>query len=326
MSKEKIVVCGAGGFIGSKMIEYLLNRGHTNIVAISSRPTEKWLRAHENPAVENRSEDLKCPNVCLNAVHGATQVYNFAAKVGGIGFIGKGNQVDCLLSSLINTNLLRAADNWKGLASYFFASSSCVYPAERAGFPFKEEDAYPANPMQGYGFEKLFSERVCQAYREERNVPTVIGRLHGIYGPGDFREAGKDHVVQALCQKVAEARLSGRKEITIFGNGEQTRSFLYVDDAIEGIYRLTNSSAPGPTNLANSEVVSVNQLVTLLEEIAGVKLERFYSLTAPTGRQHKTSDNTLLRKTLNWEPMTPIKQGLALTYRAVWDRLALAKI
>jgi nucleoside-diphosphate-sugar epimerase len=180
--------------------------------------------------------------------------------------------------------------------------------------------------MMSYGWEKLFSERMCQAYRAERNVPTVIGRLHGIYGPKDFREAGKDHVIQSLCTKVAEAKLSGKKEICIWGDGSQTRSFLYITDALEGIYKLTNASVPGPVNLANSQVVSVNEVVDLLEEIAGVKLERFYGTTAPTGRQHKTSDNTLLRKTLNWEPMTPIKDGLSLTFAAVWNKLALAKI
>lgn len=325
MSKEKIVVCGAGGYIGGKFIEYLLNRGHANIVAISSKPTEKWLRPHENSAVTNQSADLKCPNVCIDAVYGATQVYNFAARVGGIGHIS-GNQVDCLLSSLINTNLLRAADNWHGLVSYFFASSSCVYPPESGDFPFKEEDAYPANPMQGYGWEKLFSERMCQAYRAERNVPTVIARLHGVYGPGDFREAGKDHVIQALCTKVVEAKLSGKKEICIWGDGTQTRSFLYIDDALEGIYRLSNNGIAGPTNLANSEVVSVNQLVDMLEEISGVKLERFYSTIAPIGRQFKTSDNTKLRAALSWEPMKAIQEGLRTTYNAVWERAMQVKI
>lgn len=324
MSKEKIVVCGAGGYIGGKFIEYLLNRGHTNIVAISSKPTEKWLRPHYVPAVKNESADLKCPNVCLDAVHGATQVYNFAARVGGIGHIST-NQVDSLLSSMVNTNLLRAADNWHGLISYFFASSSCVYPNRVDGKALKEEDAYPADPMQGYGWEKLFSERMCEAYRAERKVPTVIARLHGVYGPGDFREAGKDHVIQSLCTKVVEAKLSGKKEICIWGDGTQTRSFSYIDDVVEGIYRLSNNGIAGPTNLANSEVVSVNQLVDLLEEISGVKLERFYSTTAPTGRQFKTSDNTKLRAALSWEPMKAIKEGLRTTYNAVWDKLAINK-
>lgn len=325
MSKEKIVICGAGGYVGSQMIAYLLNKGHTNILAISAKPAEKWLRPFYNDAVKNHSADLKCPNVCIDAVYGATQVYNFAAKVGGIGFIG-GNQVDCMLSSLINTNLLRAAENWHGLSSYFFASSSCVYPPERGNFPFKESDAYPANPMQGYGWEKLFSERMCEAYRAERNVPTVIARLHGVYGPGDFRDAGKDHVIQALCQKVVEAKLSGKKEICIWGDGHQTRSFLFIEDAIEGIYKLANAGVPGPVNLANSQVVSVNELVTMLEEIAGVTLEKFYSVTAPTGRSHKSSDNTLLRETLSWEPMISIRDGLRKTYNAVWDRAMQAKI
>jgi len=249
-------------------------------------------------------------------VNRAKWVFNLAANVGGIGFIGT-QKTECMLSSLINTNLLIAVRE-EQLAGYFFASSSCVYPAKEG--QLREEDAYPAAPMDGYGWEKLFSERMCLSFAADYAVPARIARYHTIYGPGDVRAAGRDHVTAALCKKVVAAKLSGVHEINIWGDGNQTRSFLYIDDCIEGTYRIMMSMSPGPFNLGNEELVSVNDLVTTLEEIAAIKLMRFYSSDAPQGLQHKEVDNTLIREKIGWEPSTPIKLGLERMYRDFYDR------
>lgn len=312
---EKIVVCGAGGFIGGNMVEFLVKKGYTNIRAVSRAPVSEWLKW--SLSAENVSLDLQDAEACEQAVEGAQIVYNFAARVGGIGYIGSHN-LDCMLSSLINTHLLRELQN-RSFIRYFFASSSCVYPASES--PLRESDAYPAQPTTEYGWEKLFSERMCLNFAAERGVPVTIARLHTLYGPGDVRPPGKDHVVAALCRKVAEAKIAGKNEINIWGDGSQTRSLLYIDDCIEGIYRLVNAGVRGPVNLANSEVISVNQIVFLLEEIAGIKLMKFYNPAEPVGCPHKFSDNTLLRRELHWEPMTPIRDGLVATYRDVYERL-----
>lgn len=312
---EKIVVCGAGGFIGGNMVEFLVRKGYDNIRAVSRTPVEQWLK--RSLVAESVSLDLRIPEDCFFALKDAQIVYNFAATVGGIGYIGAHN-TDCMLSSLINTHLLQEAEKNR-VIRYFFASSSCVYPASES--PLRESDAYPAQPTTEYGWEKLFSERMCLNFAAERGVSVTIARLHTLYGPGDIRTPGKDHVVAALCRKVAEAKLAGKNEINIWGDGSQTRSLLYIDDCIEGIYRLVNAGVRGPVNLANSEVISVNQIVFLLEEIAGIKLMKFYSPEAPVGCPHKFSDNILLRRELHWEPMIPIRDGLAATYRDVYDRL-----
>ena len=318
---EKIVVCGAGGFIGGKLIEQLLEKGYDDIRAVSFRPVAEWNRKFDS--VENVQLDLRHRRSCEEAVAGAGIVYNLAARVGGIGYV-ETHKTEGMLSSLINTHLLLAVSKIKVLR-YFFSSSSCVYHSGNPGPVFKEADAYPANPQDGYGWEKLFSERMCLNFAEEYKVPVSIARFHGIYGPGDFRPEGRDHAISALCLKVIEAKLSGRHEINIWGDGTQTRSFLYIDDCIEGMQRIVNDGVQGPVNLANREVVSVNQIVDILEKIACVKLHRFYNTTAPVGQQHKCSDNTLLRDSLAWEPMTPIRLGLERTYRSFWDRAVLKK-
>jgi len=318
MSEPKILVCGAGGYIGGKLIASLLARGHKNIRAASSRPIGKWLKSFDS--VENSQCDLGGVFACREMMEGVSIVYNLAAKVGGIGYISA-NKTECLLSSQITTNLLIAAEKSR-VMRFFQASSSCVYP--ESVLPLKEHEA-KLFPTLAYAQEKLFGEQMCLAFAEERNVPVSIARIHGLYGPGDVRQAGKDHVAAAMCLKVINAKLSGQHEINIWGDGNQTRSFLYIDDAIEGIYRLTNAGVQGPVNLANSEVVSVNQIVSILEDIAAIRLKRFYSADAPVGCQHKTSDNTLLRESLNWEPMTPIRDGLEAMYRDFWDRAVLGK-
>jgi nucleoside-diphosphate-sugar epimerase len=306
------VVAGASGFVGRAFIEFLVKRGHKNIVAVCRKapPLTETLRD-----VQFVLGDLRDPAVAMEACRDADMVYNLAAQVGGIGFIGKHN-VECLLSSLINTNLLLACEEHKAIR-YFFASSSCVYPD---GGSMRETSALPANPGTGYGWEKIFSEQMCLAFDAERRVPCSIARFHTLYGPGDIRPAGREHVIEALCKKVIAAKLSGIHEISIWGDGNQTRSFLYVDDCVEGMYKLACSGVTGPVNLSSSESATVNQLVDYIEEIAAVKLERFYNKSAPTGIQHKMTENTLLRSSLAWEPMTPLKTGLQRTYNDLWER------
>jgi nucleoside-diphosphate-sugar epimerase len=319
----KIVVCGAGGYVGYNLINYLSGLGYNDIRAISSRPLDEWRFKPGN--CERVQADLREADSCRAVVAGAGWVFNLASTVGGIGFIA-GKKVECMLSSLINTNLLRAvSQDSENVMGYFYASSSCVYPLREMNPVFAESDAYPANPTDGYGWEKLFSERMCLAFAEERKVPVSIARYHTIYGPGDVRDAGRDHVTAALCRKVIQAKLSGVHEINIWGDGEQTRSFLYIDDCVEGTYRILKSGLTGPVNLANQELVSVNRIVNMLENIAGIQLRRFYELNAPRGLQDKRTDNTKLRLALSWEPSTPIEVGLKRMYNEFWARAIEAK-
>ncbi len=330
MSDEKIVVCGAGGFVGGKLVEFLSRRGYKDIRAVSFRPVDQWLK--QIPGVENLSLDLRDTRACRIALGGAKWVYNLAAKVGGIHYIAK-NKVDCMLSSLINTNLLRELTFGEVCcpAGYFFASSACVYPGAKLDeqgkvIPVKETDLLA--PSDGYGIEKLFSERMCSAFHAEYNVPAKVMRYHTVYGPGDDIKGreDRDHAPSALCRKIAQAKLSGPKEVTIWGDGEQTRDLLFVDDCVEGTYRLMGSghNDATPINLGSPEIVSINQMVTMLEEIAGVKVERFYNKNAPEGVKHRGSDNTELKRILKWEPTTTVYEGLAATYRDIYDKMLRA--
>jgi nucleoside-diphosphate-sugar epimerase len=318
---DKIVVCGAGGFVGRNLVRDLYERGYDDVLAVVSPRTNIGSIPYYNQ-VSWAKVDLMNYDACVRELEGAKWVFNLAAKVGGIDYIQK-HKASCMLSSVINSNLLRASREHR-VSRYFFSSSSCVYPDGVS--VLKESDAYPANPIAGYGWEKLFSEQMCLAFQEEFEVPVSIARYHGLYGPGDVREEDKDHVIAALCRKVAEAKLSGKHEITIWGDGNQTRSFLFVDDCTEGSLMLVAHGVTGPVNLANSECVSINAIVTMLEDIAAVKLTRFYSTGASVGRKHKCSDNTLLRESLKgWEPSTSIRDGLEKTYRDCWDRALKTK-
>lgn len=318
---ERIVVCGAGGYVGKRLVAALVASGQKDIVAHYSRSPR--LGMIPTDAVDVSWGDLRDPRTCEAVVHEARWVFNLAASVGGIGFVTSETS-KCLGNVTINANLVEASAK-AGVQRYFFASSSCVYPGylpqhPLARVPLHESHAWPADPMGGYGLEKLFSEQLCLAYEKERKLPVSIARYHGIYGPGDVRSAGKDHVATALAKKVIQAKLSGVHEIAIWGDGSQTRSFLFIDDCVEGTIRLMERGVSGPVNLAHPEPASVNQLVDVLEEIAAVKLTRFYQPDAPTGRQHKTSDNTLLRKSLNWEPETSLLDGMRALYNELWDQ------
>lgn len=304
---EKIVVCGAGGYVGRRLVEDFVRKGYKNVWGVSRQPICI-------PGARYILGDLLDIDDARRAVKDADLVYNLAAKVGGIGFISE-NKADCMTSAAININLLRSLSlNVRG---YFFASSSCVYPSLPR--PLTENDVFPAY-LSGYGLEKYFSEQTALAFAKEKGVPVRIARLHTVYGPGDFRGGVKDHFPSALTLKVIAAKLSGVNEIRIWGDGSQTRSLLYIDDAVEGIQKIMNRGVVGPVNLASSEKVSVNGVLSIIEDIAAVKLTRFFSLDSSTGCQHKTTDNTLLRESLSWEPMTSTRDGIESLYRSCWER------
>lgn len=314
---ECILVAGAGGFIGGAFVSHLRARGHRRIRAVDIKPMADWQQ--QWPDVECVVADLRDEEACRAACAGAVEVYNLAADMGGMGFIEK-ERVACLRNILINTHLIEHAHR-AGARRYFFASSACIYntslqqdPAVRA---LKESDAYPALPERGYGWEKLMSELFCQEYTAERGLPTFIARLHNVYGPHGTWTGGREKAPAAICRKVIEAKARGERHVEIWGDGTQTRSFMYIGDCVHGIDRITHTDALAatPVNLGSSELVSINQLVDLAEEIAGVRLERRYRLDAPRGVAGRNSDNTALRAALGWEPSTPLRDGLARTYR-----------
>ena len=314
MGKRLIVVCGAGGFIGGHMISRLVQNQEIDLRAVDVKPMDEWFQ--QTTGVENLSMDLKDPDSATRACDGATQVINLAADMGGIGFIEK-FKAECMLSVLVNTNLLMAARD-ANVERFFFSSSACVYNADKQRdanvMPLKEADAYPAMPEDGYGWEKLFSERMCRHFTEDFDVSTRVARFHNVYGPFGTWEAGREKAPAAICRKVIDAKKAGKHEIEIWGDGEQTRSFMYIDDCLEGVSRLMNAEVPEPINLGSDELVTINQLVDLVQEIAGIKLERRYNLDAPKGVNGRNSDNTLIKKYLDWEPGIRLREGMEKTY------------
>lgn len=275
------------------------------------------------PEVENTQLDLRLRESCGEALKDARQVYNLAANMGGMGYI-EHNRALCMLNVLINTHLLIAARE-QGVERYFFASSACVYNTDRQRdpevIPLREQDAYPALPEDGYGWEKLFSERMCRHFYEDFGLTTRVARYHNIYGPLGAYDGGREKAPAAICRKVIQAKLSGRHEIEIWGTGHQTRSFTYIDDCIDGTLRIMASDIIEPLNLGSSERVTINQLVDIVEEIAGLKLVRRYQLEAPQGVNGRNSDNTRIKALLGWRPDTPLREGLEKTYRWVHDQL-----
>jgi GDP-D-mannose 3',5'-epimerase len=313
---DLIVIAGAGGFIAGALTRHFHGQGFAHIRAVDKKPLPEWYQRVSG--VECLSLDLSDPDNCRRACEGAAEVYNLAADMGGMGFIER-FRVECLRSILINTHMIEAAYR-AGARRYFFSSSACAYntdlqrdPAVRA---LKESDAYPANAERGYGWEKLMSEIFCQEYWAERGLATYIARFHNVYGPLGTWDGGREKAPAALCRKVIEAKDSGKPEIEIWGDGTQTRSFMYIDDCIRGIDMVTHCDelTATPINLGSAELVSINNLVSMIEEIAGVKLARKYKLDAPRGVAGRNSDNTMIRRVLGWEPGTPLKEGLARTY------------
>jgi GDP-D-mannose 3', 5'-epimerase len=314
------LVTGAGGFIGGHLVGHLLQEGRS-VRAVDRKPFDDWFQLF--PAADNRRLDLSRADDCAAAVDGARRIYNLAADMGGMGFI-ESNKALCMLSVLINTQLLNVARAAE-VERYFFSSSACVYAAGKQTDtnprPLREEDAYPAMPEDGYGWEKLFSERMCRHFREDFGVPTRVGRYHNVYGPHGSWHGGREKAPAAICRKVAEAVISGRHEIEIWGDGHQTRSFMYIDDCITGTLLLTDSQFVEPLNIGSDELISINGLVDVVERIAGVQLRRRHDLAAPQGVRGRNSDNTLIRQQLGWEPSTSLQDGLERTYRWVFDQL-----
>jgi len=320
MSK-KIVVTGGGGFIGGHLVKKWLDAGH-QVRSVDIKPFDQWYQVHDG--VENIVGDCKDLSVCHKAVAGMDEVYNLAADMGGMGFI-ENNKALCMLSVLTSTHMLLAAKEAGSISKFFYSSSACVYRDDlQTAFDvvaLKEADAYPAMPEDGYGWEKLFTERMCRHFREDYGLQARIARFHNVYGPYGTFEGGREKAPAAVCRKVIHAKLSGDHNIEIWGTGDQTRSFMYVDDCTNGIDKITTSDILEPINLGSSEMVSINQLVDIVEDIAGIKLQRNYKLDAPKGVNGRNSDNTLIQKYLGWEPDTTLRAGMEKTYSWIYDQM-----
>lgn len=320
---DLIVIAGAGGFIGGHLVADFAKQGFKRIRAVDVKPLDNWYQ--QLPGVENIQADLKEKTACEQVCQGAKYVYNLAADMGGMGFI-ETHKADCMLSVLINTHLLLAAKKHQ-VQRFFFSSSACVYAAEKQRtsniIALREEDAYPAMPEDGYGWEKLFSERMCRHFREDFGMVIRMARYHNVYGPVGTYEGGREKAPAALCRKIIEAKLSGKHEIAIWGDGEQTRSFMYIDDCVHGTKAIMDSDIIDPINLGSSELVTINQLVDIIEDIAQIKVKRNYQLDAPLGVRGRNSDNTLIMKKLGWEPSITLREGLEKTYSWIYDQMAV---
>ncbi len=309
----KYLVCGAGGFIGGHLVKNLMDEGH-EVICADIKPLEYWFQLFEKNS--NFSLDLKSYDNCIKVTDGVDFIYNMACNMGGMGFI-ENNKAECMLSVLINTNLLRAC-LVNGVKKYFYSSSACVYNAMKQKQTFvpglKEEDAYPAEPEDGYGWEKLFSERMCRHFTEDFGLETRVVRYHNVYGPLGTYDGGREKAPAAMCRKIIQAKLNKEKEIEVWGDGEQTRSFMFITDCIEGTKKIFNSDLKDPYNVGSSEQVSINQMIKMIEEIADYEVKKKYLLDKPKGVRGRSSDNTKIEKDLNWSPSLPLKKGLKLTY------------
>ncbi len=315
---DLIVIAGAGGFIAGALTRYFHDQGFTRIRAVDKKPLYQWYQ--HVPGVESLCLDLSYEDNCKRACENAVEVYNLAADMGGMGFIER-FRVECLRSILINTHMIESAYR-AGAQRYFFSSSACAYNTELQKRPdacaLKESDAYPAMAERGYGWEKLVSEMFCQEYWAERGLKTFIARFHNVYGPWGTWDGGREKAPAAICRKVIEAKDTGSDEIVIWGDGSQTRSFMYIDDCTQGIDMIMHCEKliATPINLGSNYMVSVNELVSLAEKIGGSELRRQYDPDAPKGVGGRNSDNTFIKQVLGWEPSTPLEEGLKKTY--VW--------
>jgi GDP-D-mannose 3', 5'-epimerase len=321
LKNAKVVVCGAGGFIGGHLVKSLLDNGANVIRAVDVKPMSEWYQT--SAGVANLVLDLEDKASCMKAAQGAEVVFQLAADMGGMGFI-ENNKALCMLSVLTSTHMLMAARE-KGVERFFYSSSACVYNGEKQKNPdviaLKEEDAYPALPEDGYGWEKLFSERMCRHFEEDFGLQCRVARYHNVYGPLGTWTGGREKAPAAICRKVIEAKASGKHQIEIWGDGRQTRSFMYIDDCTLGTQAILESEIHEPINLGSSELVTINQLVDIAEEIASVKLERKYNLNAPKGVNGRNSDNTKIKQYLGWEPSIRLKEGLAKTYEWIENEM-----
>ena len=319
-NNNNVLVTGGGGFIGGHLVNTLRQQGYKRIRAVDVKPFDEWYQRFDD--VENLCLDLNERENCDVSAKGTDEIYNLAANMGGMGFI-EHNKALCMLSVLINTHMLQAAVK-HGCKKFFYSSSACVYNADKQKTfeapSLKEEDAYPAQPEDGYGWEKLFSERMCRHFREDFGLYTRVARFHNVYGPWGTWFGGREKAPAAICRKVIEAKVNKTNQIEIWGSGVQTRSFMYADDCIKGIQLITDSEILEPINLGSTEAVSINQLVDIVEGIAGVKLKRNYDLSAPKGVNGRNSENTLIKNYLNWEPDTTLQAGLEKTYAWIYDQ------
>ncbi len=318
---EKVAVCGAGGFIGGHLVKYLQAQGAEVVRGVDAKPLEEWYQTSDG--VENLVLDLKEKENCYRAAEGVKVIFQLAADMGGMGFI-ENNKALCMLSVLTNTHMLMAARD-SGVERFFYSSSACVYNAEKQKnpevVPLKEEDAYPAMAEDGYGWEKLFSERMCRHFEEDFGLQCRVARYHNVYGPLGTWTGGREKAPAAICRKVIDAKASGKHEIEIWGDGHQTRSFMYIDDCTKGTVAIAESDIHEPLNLGSSELVTINQLVDIVEEIAGVTLERRYKLDAPKGVNGRNSDNTKIMQYLGWEPSIRLREGMAKTYEWIESQM-----
>lgn len=320
MNQDTITVAGGGGFIGGHLVAALRKTGAQKIRSVDVKPLDQWYQTFDD--VENLVLDLQDKDACARACDQASTVYQLAADMGGMGFI-ENNKALCMLSVMINTHMLLAARD-AGVSKYFYSSSACVYNADKQKsedvIPLREEDAYPAMPEDGYGWEKLFSERMCRHFREDFGMYTRVARFHNVYGPNGTWDGGREKAPAAICRKVIEAKESGDHKIEIWGDGKQTRSFMYIDDCVSGINRILDSDILDPINLGSDEITTINGLVDIVEEIAGIKLERIYKLDAPKGVNGRNSDNTMIQESLGWAPPTALRDGMERTYAWIYDQ------
>ncbi len=315
-----VLVTGAGGFVGGHLIARLLEEGAA-VRATDAKSPAAWRQRH--PGVETLVADLSDRRACDEACDGVTDVYDFAADMGGMGFL-ESHKALCMLSVLVSTNLLLAARDAR-VRRFFFASSACVYATDRQVRPdapaLTEAEAYPAMPEDGYGWEKLFSERMCRHFHEDFGLETRVARYHNLYGPACAYDGGREQAPAALCRKVADAVLTGRDEIEIWGDGQQTRTFTYVTDAVDATRQLVETDFSDPVNVGSEALVTIDELVTMIEAIAGVTLRRRYLLDAPQGVRGRSCDGGLARTVLDWQPQVSLPDGLEVTYRWVYDDL-----
>ena len=319
---KKILVTGAGGFIGGHLVKELINRGY-QVRATDIKPFDEWYQCFDK--VENLELDMAIKENCYKATEGMGDVINMACNMGGMGFI-ENNKALCMLSVLVNTHMLMACKEHK-IKRYFFSSSACAYNTDLQKDPkitgLKESDAYPAMPEDGYGWEKLFSEIITHYFSQDFGIDSRVCRYHNVYGPLGTWDGGREKAPAAICRKVIQAKLSGNHEIEIWGDGEQTRSFMYIDDCITGMDLIWKKGDQRPLNLGSDEMVSINQLVDIAEGFAGIKLDRSYNLDAPQGVRGRNSENTMIKDVLGWAPSISLQVGLEKTYKWIYDQITI---
>ena len=315
-----ILVTGAGGFIGGHLVADLLGQGH-DVRGVDVKPLQEWYQVHEK--AENLQADCSDPLDARKIAESTTDIYNLAADMGGMGFI-ENNKAECMLSVLTSTNMLVAARD-AGTKRFFYSSSACVYAGDKQTDPnvtaLKESDAYPADPEDGYGWEKLFSERMARHFREDYELETRVARYHNVYGPDGTFEGGREKAPAALSRKIAHAKLSGDHMIEVWGDGEQSRSFMYIDDCVRGSQEILAGDNVEPVNLGSAELVTINQMIGILEDIAGITVEKKHDLSAPQGVRGRNSDNTMFHEIYGWEPSISLHDGLEKTYGWIYDQI-----